>query len=142
MDILRNCDRALSRSSDAVPFIRRFWGGVPARDASEGPGRLVVGPHLGNRVGHAQGGILLGWAALDGGRAVPANMRLSNATAWYAKPARRGGCISAHSVAVHSGRTTALASTSLRSSGDEVVVSAMTQHVLEAESVLPRTPHA
>jgi acyl-coenzyme A thioesterase PaaI-like protein len=134
-DILRSCDEALSRASHAVPFIRWFWGGEPARDASGRHGRVVAGPQLGNRVGHAQGGILLGLAALDGTDAVPANMRLSNATAWYGKPARPS-CVSANSVAVHSGRTTALVSTSLRSSGD-VVMSAMTQHVLEAGNVWP-----
>ena len=60
--------------------------------------------------------------------AAPSEMRLSNASAWYTKPAHPG-MLTATSDPIHVGRTTAVVSTTLRSAKGGVV-SVTTQHVL------------
>jgi hypothetical protein len=56
-----------ARSRAREPFIRHFWGFLP--EATRGAAACVMpnGPHVGNRVGNVQGGILLGLAAVTAG---------------------------------------------------------------------------
>src|SRR3954468_5036617 len=81
--ILKACDAALAKSSAHASFIQHFWGGVPKRVANGTSMRVALGPHLGNRVGHVQGGISFGMAAACACAAVPSTMMLSNVSAWY-----------------------------------------------------------
>jgi hypothetical protein len=78
--------QALAKATPHATFIQHFWAGIPRRTARGATSRVAVGLHLGNRVGHAQGGIMLGIAATTASVAAPANMRLSNASAWYISP--------------------------------------------------------
>jgi len=128
--VLRKCDEALARATGTAAFIRWFWGGEGALDDPSGAGEVLIGPHVGNRVGHGQGGILLGLALRRAGTTIARDWRLSNVTAWFSRPAMPG-CITVHSVPVHSGRSTALVSTRVDSPDGAVVLTAVSQHVAQ-----------
>jgi len=126
--ILKACDDALAKTSPRVSFIQHFWGGVPRRTADGARNRVAIGPHIGNRVGHVQGGISFGIAAACACAAAPAAMMLANASAWYISPGR-GKSLSVSSRLVHAGRTIAVVRTEIKTSGGERVIEVITHHV-------------
>ena len=126
--ILKACDAALANASSQATFIQHFWGGVPRRNAQGASNRVAIGPHIGNRIGHVQGGILFGLAANNACAAVPEAMMLSNASAWYISPGR-GAALIVRSRVVHVGRTIALVHTEIKTAGGERVLEAVTHHV-------------
>ena len=80
-EILRRADAALAADG---AFIERFWGYRPHRSKSGAECTLQSGLHIGNRVGHAQGGILLAVAAATAGATRELEDRPS-------RPPHRGG---------------------------------------------------
>jgi acyl-coenzyme A thioesterase PaaI-like protein len=126
--ILKACDAALAKSSAHASFIQHFWGGVPKRVAHGTSMRVALGPHLGNRVGHVQGGISFGMAAACACAAVPATMMLSNVSAWYICPGH-GKSLTVRSRVVHAGRSIAVVRTELKTPAGERVLEAVTHHV-------------
>jgi acyl-coenzyme A thioesterase PaaI-like protein len=126
--ILKTCEAALAKASREAAFIQHFWGGVPRRTAQGASSRAAIGPHIGNRIGHVQGGILFGLAAANGCAAAPPTMMLSNASAWYISPGR-GAALLIRSRVVHAGRASAVVRTEIRTDGGERVLEAVTQHV-------------
>lgn len=125
--ILKACDAALAKASPQTSFIQNFWGGAPRRSTQGASNHVVIGAHIGNRVGHVQGGILLGLAATNACAAAPAAMMLSNVSAWYISPGR-GDEIRIRSRLVHTGRTTAVVRTEIKTTGGERVLEAVSQH--------------
>lgn len=126
--ILAVCDAALAKASPHSAFVEHFWGGLPRRGLLGAGNRVAVGPHIGNRVGHVQGGILLGLAATTACAAAPATMMLSNVSAWYISPGR-GAELRIGSRIVHAGRATAVVRTEIRTTGGERVIEAVSHHV-------------
>jgi acyl-coenzyme A thioesterase PaaI-like protein len=126
--ILKACDAALANASPQAAFIQHFWGGVPRRNAQGASNRVEIGPHIGNRIGHVQGGILFGLAATNACAAAPSAMMLSNASAWYISPGL-GAALIVRSRVVHAGRTTAVVRTEIKTAGGERVLEAVTHHV-------------
>ena len=126
--ILKVCDAALAKASPQATFIQHFWGGVPRRNAQGAGNRVKIGPHVGNRIGHVQGGILFGLAATNARAAAPSTMMLSNISAWYISPGR-GDELVVRSRVLHTGRTTAVVRTEIKTVGGERVLEAVTQHV-------------
>jgi acyl-coenzyme A thioesterase PaaI-like protein len=126
--ILKACDAALAKSSAHASFIRHFWGGMPKRVANGTSMRVALGPHLGNRVGHVQGGISFGMAAACACAAVPSTMMLSNVSAWYISPGH-GKALTVRSRVVHAGRTLAVVRTELKTTAGERVLEVVTQHI-------------
>ncbi|MCX5820936.1 MAG: PaaI family thioesterase [Deltaproteobacteria bacterium] len=99
-------------------------------DVTGGTARATLedGPHIGNRVGHVQGGILLGLAATTACAAAPAAMMLSNVSAWYISPGR-GDKLRIRSRILHTGRTTVVVRTEIKAAGGERVLEAVSHHV-------------
>jgi acyl-coenzyme A thioesterase PaaI-like protein len=126
--ILKACDAALAKASPQASFIQHFWGGAPRHNAQGASNRVVIGPHIGNRVGHVQGGILLGLAATTACAAAPAAMMLSNVSAWYISPGR-GDKLEIRSRILHAGRNTVVVRTEIKTAGNERVVEAVSHHV-------------
>lgn len=125
--ILKSCDAALAKASRETAFIQHFWGGVPRRTAQGATNRMEIGPHVGNRIGHVQGGILFGLAATNACAAAPPAMMLSNISAWYIGPGQ-GAALVLRSRVVHAGRSSAVVRTEIRAAGGERVLEAVTQH--------------
>jgi acyl-coenzyme A thioesterase PaaI-like protein len=61
--VVRRAGKALATMSHG-DFLSAFWGFMPRPAPNGARCTLENGPHVGNRVGHAQGGILMGLAAV------------------------------------------------------------------------------
>jgi len=112
--ILARADAALAAPG---AFIRNFWGTG---------GKLENGLHVGNRVGHAQGGILFAMAAATAAAALPAHWALSGISAWYTSPGA-GSVLRARSQVLHHGRLTAVVRTRI-TAGRRRVLEVVTTH--------------
>jgi acyl-coenzyme A thioesterase PaaI-like protein len=126
--ILKTCDAALAKASPQAAFIQHFWGGALRRNAQGASNRLVIGQHIGNRVGHVQGGVLLGLAATTACAAAPAAMMLSNVSVWYISSGR-GDALRIRSRILHAGRTTVVVRTEIKAPGGVRVLEAISHHV-------------
>ena len=117
-------------------FIDRFWS-VEAKHVAGGAQSVVKnGPHIGNRVGHVQGGILLGLAADNAVAALTPHWQLTALSAWYISPGE-GRTLRIRSKVVHHGRLVAVVRTEVtgkgRDGGRRKVFELMTTHAYRAE---------
>jgi uncharacterized protein (TIGR00369 family) len=129
LPILRRADEALERAAKTrQPFIRHFWGFLP--EAEEGGASCVMpnGPHVGNRVGFVQGGILFGLAAATATAALPESWMLSTVSAAFISPGQ-GPALNARASVVHQGQRMAVIRTELTRSDGRRVLEAMSTHV-------------
>jgi len=127
--ILRHADEALERSAKArEPFIRHFWGYLP--QASRGAASCVMpnGPHIGNRVGNVQGGIMMGLAAVTAAAALPQNWLLSTICAAFISPGE-GPALKADATVVHHGQRLSVVRTEITRSDGRRVLDVMSTHV-------------
>lgn len=115
--ILGRADAALAAGGS---FIRNFWTGA-------GKHILRNGLHAGNRVGHAQGGIMVALAAASAGAALPAKWRLSGISAWFISPGE-GAALRATSKVIHHGRLTAVVRTQITGKNRRRVLEVVTTH--------------
>jgi len=122
--ILRRADAALAQRGS---FVANFWGYHPSRTEVGAKCVLENGLHVGNRVGHAQGGILLGMAAATAAAALPAHWSLSGISAWYTSPGE-GQALRASSKIVHHGRLTAVVRTRITGRNRRRVLEVVTTH--------------
>jgi acyl-coenzyme A thioesterase PaaI-like protein len=113
--ILQHADAALAARGN---FIENFWGGA---------GPLANGLHAGNRVGHAQGGILIAMAAKNAAAQLAGGWRLATISAFYISPGE-GRTLRAASTIVHRGRLTAVASTRITGKNRRLVLEVMSTH--------------
>ena len=118
-DILQRADAALAGRGN---FIENFWGGAH---------KLENGLHVGNRVGHAQGGIQIGMAASNAAAALPSGWKLSGITALYVSPGE-GRSLRANSKVVHLGRLTAVVRTQITGKNRRRVLEVVTTHCAAA----------
>jgi acyl-coenzyme A thioesterase PaaI-like protein len=117
-EILRRADAALA-GRDAS-FIARFLGIVPRNSAAGASCSMQNGTHVGNRVGHAQGGILMGLAARTATAVLGTDWTLASIAAAFVGPGE-GESLEATAAVVHQGRWTALVHTEVVSGGRRVL---------------------
>lgn len=126
--ILRHADEALERSAKSgEPFIRHFWGFLPQAARGAASCVMPIGPHVGNRVGYVQGGILLGLAAATAAAALPETWMLSGIAAGFISPGE-GGALKAQANVVHQGRRVAVIRTEVTRSDARRVLEVMSTH--------------
>jgi uncharacterized protein (TIGR00369 family) len=126
--ILRHADEALERSAEAgEPFIRHFWGFLPQAASGAASCVMPIGPHVGNRVGYVQGGILLGLAAATAAAALPETWMLSAIAAGFISPGE-GTALKAQANVVHQGRRVAVIRTEVTRSDGRRVLEVMSTH--------------
>ena len=89
---------------------------------------LENGLHAGNRVGHAQGGILVGMAAASAAAALTGGWKLSGMSALYISPGE-GATLRARSSVVHRGRLTAVVRTQIAGRNRRRVLDVVTTHL-------------
>ena len=123
-EILRRADDALAAEGS---FVENFWGFHPERKKSGAESSLRNGLHIGNRVGHAQGGIQVALAASTAAAALGGNWKLSGISAWYISPGD-GKSLRASSKVIHQGRLTAVVRTQLSGKGRRRVLEVVTTH--------------
>jgi acyl-coenzyme A thioesterase PaaI-like protein len=114
-DILARADAALAAGGN---FIGHFWGEK---------GTLRNGLHAGNRVGHAQGGILIALAAKSAAAKLGAGWRLGAVTALYVSPGE-GRTLRARSEMIHQGRLTAVVRTKVIGKNRRRVLEVLSTH--------------
>ena len=121
---------ALARKSLAArgPFIDRFWGYQPHRTDHGASCTAWNGPHVGNRVGHAQGGFTFGLAVATANAALPAGWHLAGANAWYVGPGI-GKQLTARATVVHRGLATAVVHTRIEDEARRGVLEVVTSHL-------------
>ena len=85
------------------------------------------GMHVGNRVGHAQGGLLVGLGAATANAALPASWRLAAISAWFVSPGE-GAELVARSTLWHQGRDTAVVRTEIGGEGDRRALEMVSAH--------------
>jgi len=85
------------------------------------------GLHVGNRVGHVQGGISLGLALCGANRALSEDWRCSGIHASYVSPGT-GPTLTSETAVTHRGRLTAVGRTQVLGENDRVVLDVMTNH--------------
>lgn len=132
LQAVKACRRAEAAASDAHPFIDHFWCGIPRTGEGKAQLTVKVMAHLGNRVGHVHGGVLLGMAAQVASAAVPAGMRLSNIAAWFVSPGL-GPRLKVRSKVVQQGRNLALVRTQILSATGKLVLDVTSQHAAKAQ---------
>ena len=128
--VLAIADAALAEMRAGGNFIKSFWGvKTHARHTGAGGavGALNNSPHVGNRVGHLQGGVTMGLGVATAETALPANWMLSAVTAWYIRPGE-GRVIKAKSKIIHQGRLTAVVRTEITGKNNKRVMEMITTH--------------
>jgi acyl-coenzyme A thioesterase PaaI-like protein len=141
---------ALARRALKTPgersFIENFWSYRPRATTTGASATMPIGPHIGNRVRHAQGGITLGLATTTAAAALetgdrprlspksggngglsPVYWMLVAANAWYVGPGT-GTSLRARSKVLHRGSLTAVVHTRIVNSEGRAVLECVTSH--------------
>jgi len=125
--VMRACNSALRRADSQRAFIEHFWGALPVATADGARCRIRIGPQHGNRVGHVQGGLLLGLAAINACAAAPQHPQLSAIAAWYISPGQ-GRALKIASRRFHEGRSFAAVRTEIRNADGSRVLEVVSHH--------------
>ena len=108
-------------------FIGRFLGYEPRRTKAGASATMPNGAHVANRVGHVQGGLLMGLAASTARATLPASWVLSAINAFFVSPGQ-GKALRARSKVIHHGLMTAVVRTEVSGPGNRRVLEATTTH--------------
>ncbi|MGZ5087567.1 MAG: hypothetical protein ACXWGU_10765 [Usitatibacter sp.] len=125
--ILHHADAALAAGHGKSVFIERFWGYDVLRSENGAKGTMKNGAHVGNRVGHVQGGLLVGFGAATAVAALPATWSLASLTACFVSPGE-GAYLHASAKVAHHGRETAVVQTEVTGAGGRRVLEVLTTH--------------
>lgn len=126
-EILRHADATLAERAAAGDFISHFLGYHPRRLKTGATATLRNGAHIGNRVGHAQGGILAGFAAVTASAALPQQWALTAINACFVSPGQ-GAMLRASARVVHHGLMTAVVRTEVTGVNRRRILEATTTH--------------
>ena len=127
-ELLARAERAYLAARGTRAFLRHFWGFLPQTTADGARCRAENGTHLGNRVGHMQGGLQIGMALINAEAALPGDWALSAISACFLSPGE-GSHIDAETRLEHRGRNTAVARTILTGKEGRRVLVAHTTHL-------------
>ena len=127
-EAVRRCRLAERSATPELPFVERFWCGVPKRTGDKARLDVAVTPHLGNRVGHVHGGILLGMAVQTANAAAPDTMMLSNVSAWFIRPGQAPR-LKVRAVVVQRSRSLAVVRTQITNAEGKLVLEVTSQHI-------------
>lgn len=108
-------------------FIEHFWSQLPKQTKDGAECTVPLALHNGNRVGHAQGGVLFAMAVATAQRAVPTASVLTSATAWYIR-AGTGHKLKVRSRILQHGRTVCVVQTQIRDAEKHLVLEVLTTH--------------
>jgi acyl-coenzyme A thioesterase PaaI-like protein len=129
--LLRHADAALARAEANHAFISHFWGTVAERTSDGARCTTPNGLQIANRVGHIQGGILVGLAGSTARAALGDEWKLSSISSWFVSPGE-GEALETQSVTEHRGRLTAVVRTRITGVGGRRVLESVSAHALRA----------
>lgn len=119
--------RSASEPDARATFIERFWNFRPRRNAGGATTDFANGLHVGNRVGHTQGGLTFALAATTAIGALDPEWHLVAISAWYVSPGT-GAALRAEASVVHQGGLTAVVRTRVSDPEGRTVLEAVTNH--------------
>jgi len=125
--IMKACKAALRRADPQHAFIEHLWGALPVPTGTGSRCTVKIGPQHANRIGHVQGGLLLGLAAITARAAAPKHLQLSGISAWYISPGQ-GRALKITSKRFHDGRSFAAVRTEVRNAGGSRVLEVVSHH--------------
>ncbi len=131
-DVIRRVEKAL-RVAGNGDLLTSLWNPVVKRTPTGAAGKLPVGMHVGNRVGHVQGGLSINTALVTAQAAVPEHPILTGASAWYISPGQ-GKAVTARATILQSGRNIAVVRTELFNAGRKLVLEVVSNHAVGARS--------
>jgi len=129
--VLEHTGRSIDAARAGGGFLAHFWSGNPRATATGSIGRLALGMHTGNRVGHVQGGLLMGFTLNTALAAVPRHGVLTAVSYWFISPGE-GRALSARSRVLQSGRNVAVVRTEVFGAGRRRVLEAISSHAVAA----------
>ena len=136
-DIVDRSERALVASrTKGTAFLDEFLNIRTSVHDRVGRADMDNGPHVGNRVGHVQGGISMGMVIASASAALPAEWALIGITASYISPGE-GDVLTAYSEIIHRGRLTAVVSTKLVGIEGRLVLEVTTNHARRKDGATP-----
>ena len=124
---LNACNAALRRADERASFIEHFWGAIPVATAGGARCTAKLGVQHTNRVGHVQGGLLFGLAAITACAAVPKHPQLSAVASWFISPGQ-GRLLKIVSRRVHEGRSFAAVRTEVKNADGALVLEVVSHH--------------
>ncbi len=128
--VMRRVRQAL-REAHHGGFLRNLWHPEVRHTPRGAASRLAVGMHVGNRVGHVQGGLLLNAALATAIGAVPHHPLLTAASAWFISPGQ-GKALRSRSTVLQKGRNVAVVRTEVFAVGGTRVLEALSNHAIAA----------
>jgi acyl-coenzyme A thioesterase PaaI-like protein len=126
LDCLARCEG--SGTDPSEHFFEHFLNQGFEPNAQGCQGVLPNGPHLGNRVGHVQGGITLGFGMASAQASLGESWRLSTLNAAFISPGQ-GHQLSSNTSITHQGKYTAAAHTHIYSHDGDMVLELLSTHV-------------
>lgn len=124
-------EAVLGRAREALgkrgAFLPAFWGYTPRKIRGGATCSTPNGMHIGNRVGHAQGGVTFGLAASTASAALSGSWILTAASAWYIG-AGTGNRLKVKSTIVHEGLLTAVVHTRIENEEKRGVLECVTSY--------------
>jgi acyl-coenzyme A thioesterase PaaI-like protein len=129
-NVMRRVRQAL-RAAPHGGFLRNLWQPAVRHTPRGAASRLAIGMHVGNRVGHVQGGLLLNAALATAIGAVPHHPLLTAASAWFISPGQ-GKALRSRSTVLQKGRNVAVVRTEVFAVGGRRVLEAVSNHAIAA----------
>ncbi|MDO9024078.1 hypothetical protein [Zwartia sp.] len=118
-------------ASTGDDFVAQFLNFHPYQQERGAYCEVLNGPHIANRVGHVQGGVILALGMVTANAALGHEWMLSAVTATYISPGE-GEAIHAQSKIVHQGRMTAVVQTSIYNKTGRQALEVLSTHARRA----------
>ena len=131
-NVMRRVRQAL-RATAHGGFPRNLWQPAVRHTPRGAVSRLAVGMHVGNRVGHVQGGLMLYAALATAIGAVPHHPLLTAASAWFISPGQ-GNALRSRSTVLQKGRNVAVVRTEVFAPGGKRVLEVVSNHAIAARA--------
>lgn len=130
-EVMRRVARAV-RTAGAEGILPHLWWPTVRATPDGATSRIPLGLHLGNRVGHVQGGLTMHIALATAVAAAPQHPLLTGASAWYISPGQ-GKALTTRSTVLQSGRNVAVVRTEVLAPGRKLVLEVISNHAIAAQ---------
>ena len=128
--VMHRVEQAL-RNTHHGSFLRNLWGPKVRHIPSGAASRFTPGLHVGNRVGHVQGGLLLNLALVTAIGAAPHHPLLTAVSAWFISPGQ-GKSLTSRATVLQKGRNVAVVRTEVFAAGRKLVLEVISNHAIPA----------
>lgn len=126
--IVQRAEEAFSRMEhEDIDFLSALFGMDTQVNEQGAVATLQNGFHVGNRVGHVQGGITLGLAIKGANAALPGPWRLTGLSASFVSPGE-GDVLTSQATVIHRGRLTAVVHNRVCGVNGRIVLEAISNH--------------